>query len=220
MVHLSEEALSELVDGYAVSGAEEHLASCSACRVELEALRRLRTDLRDLANLEAPPELWARIAAGLPARRGWRARLPMPGPVAAQAVAMAAVFVLGLGLGAIFDLGDGEAPRSAAQLASDEPAAESLAEALAVVRRRGGEYDTALRALQRMAAQQGAPAPDLARQRLVSLDLLVEASRTALAAEPADPVLNSYLFAALEEREAVLRELQTADASGTERLWR
>lgn len=221
MVHLSEEVISELVDGCTVAGAEDHLASCSLCRSELEALRCLRTDLRDLADLEAPAGLWTRIEADLPgARRGRLGRLPVPGRVVLRAVGVAAVFVLGLGLGTIFESRQGEGAGTAGLLTSDEPTAESLADALADVRRRGAEYDAALQTLQRLAAEQGAPAPDLAQQRLASLDLLVDASRTALAAEPADPVLNSYLFAALEEREAVLRELQTAEASGTERLWR
>ncbi|UCC48529.1 MAG: hypothetical protein JSV41_13890 [Gemmatimonadota bacterium] len=219
MVHLSEETLSELLEGESVTGAKEHLASCPVCRGELEALRRLRSELRELPELDAPPELWSRIEARLPVggrargtRRGWRSQIAM------QVAALAAVFVLGLGLGRMFAPGDQAGPGS--QLVSERAAATSLADAMAEVRRLGAQYDAALRNLEQLAAQEGAPTPSLAEQRLASLDALVEASRTALSVEPADPVLNSYLFAALEERAAVLRQMRVQQGSGSEVLWR
>ncbi len=103
---------------------------------------------------------------------------------------------------------------------AQEPAATSLGAAMAEVRQRGAEYDRALRNLQRLARQEGAPLPFVSNERLASLDALVEASRTALSAEPADPVLNSYLFAALEERDAVMRQMSATQQSGSELLWR
>ncbi len=221
MVHLTEETLSELLDGESVAGAGEHVASCTACQSELEALRRLRTELRELPELAAPQDLWARIEAGIPPRRrGWRVGLSGPRLVALQAVAAAAVFVIGLGLGRLV-WSDG--PSSEALLGSvagSPPAAMTLTEAMAEVQRRGADYDAALQNLERLARQEGAPVPSLAQQRLVGLQMLVEASRTALEADPADPVLNSYLFAAVEERDAMIRELNEAQGSGEQVLWR
>ncbi len=137
---------------------------------------------------------------------------------------MAAVFVIGLGLGRAFQPGsaDGERalPRVAAEGAAEGAAATSLVDAMAEVRRLGAEYDAALRNLERLAGRQGAPVPSLAEERLAGLDMLVEASRTALSVEPADPVLNSYLFGALEERDAVMRQLAASRASDSEVLWR
>ncbi|UCF18322.1 MAG: hypothetical protein JSU87_10205 [Gemmatimonadota bacterium] len=221
MVHLTEETLSELLDGESVAGAGEHLSSCSVCQDELEALRQLRAELRELPDLGAPEDLWMRIEAGLPgSRRGWRAGLRGPRLVALQAVAAAAVFVIGLGLGrAMWSDGPGSEAGVGA-VAASRPSAMTLTEAMAEVQRRGADYDEALQNLERLARQEGAPVPSLAQQRLVGLQMLVEASRTALSVEPADPVLNSYLFAAVEERDAMLRELNEVQGPGEQVLWR
>ena len=100
-----------------------------------------------------------------------------------------------------------------------QPVATTVGEAMAEVQRLGSEYDAALANLQRLARRSGRTVPSLMEQRLASLDMLVEASRTALSVEPADPVLNSYLFAALEERDAVLRQMSESQ-DGPEVLWR
>lgn len=219
VVHLNDEALSELLDGEGAAVAAEHLADCERCQRELAELRTLRAELRMLPDLEPPAYLWERIEASVavPARS---ARLGWPSLIALQAAAMAAVFVVGLGLGGFFDR-DGAMESAPAPLAEGEQvAAGSLAEAVAEVRRRGAEYDAALRSLERLARDEGASVGTLEEQRLVSLNMLVEASRTALAADPADPVLNAYLFAALEERDAVMRQIGSTAEDGSVVLWR
>lgn len=222
MVHLSDETLSELLDGGQVAGAAEHLAKCALCQSELDGLRQLRSELRELPALEAPPELWSRIADRLPGDRARRRRrLGWPGLIALQAAAMAAVFVIGLGLGRLIQKGDSQPEGGVPELVvAQESGPASLSAAMAEVRRRGAEYDQALRTLQQLARQEGAPLPFVSRERLASLDALVEASRTALSADPADPMLNSYLFAALEERDAVMKQMNAAEQSGSELLWR
>jgi len=226
MVHLSSETLSELLDGSPAPGVEEHLASCSVCQGELEILRRLRTQLRELPALEPPPDLWSRIEERLPYGRR-RRPLGRWGPVAQRVAALAAVFVVGLALGQALNRGGGEAvgPEASAPVAvtavEDAAPPASMAEAMAEVRRLASEYDAALVNLQRMAQRQGAPEPTpLARQRLANLEALVEASRAALAADPADPVLNSYLFTAVAERDAMVRQLSSARGSGSGVVWR
>ncbi|NIW37820.1 MAG: hypothetical protein GWN32_15390, partial [Gemmatimonadetes bacterium] len=161
MVHLSHETLSDLLDGNPGPGAEEHLASCPACQGELEALRTLSTELRELPPLNPPADLWSRIEARLPYGRRER-RLSWPSLVALQAAAMAAVFVLGLALGRAFEPGGAAEGRTvpAAGGVATEPEATgttSLADALAEVRRLGSEYDAALANLERLAQQEGAP---------------------------------------------------------------
>ncbi len=222
MVHLSDETLSELLDGGQVVGATEHLANCALCQSELDGLRQLRSELRGLPELEAPAELWSRIADRMPGRRARdRRRLGWPSLVALQAAAMAAVFAIGLGLGRSFQPGDSVPEGAVSDLTvAEESAPTSLSAAMAEVRRRGSEYDLALRNLQQLARQEGAPLPFVSRERLASLDALVEASRTALSADPADPMLNSYLFAALEERDAVMQQMSATQQSGSELLWR
>ncbi len=218
MVHLTEESLSELLDGSPVANAEEHLAGCPACQGELEALRRLRSELRDLPELQPPEGSWSRIAKQLPAGRRVR-RWRRSGMIALQAVAAAAVFVLGVGLGRVFQPGVAVDDGARLERSAVQPTA-SLAEAMAEVRKRGAEYDVALRNLEQLARREGAPVPSLAQQRLASLEMLVEASRTALSVEPTDPVLNSYLFAAIEQRDAVMLEMTQSQESGSAVLWR
>lgn len=221
MVHLRDEALSELLDGGSVPGADEHLATCALCRSELDGLRQLRAELRQLPELVPPADQWARIAERLPGGRARRGRLGRPSLIALQAVAMAAVFVIGLGLGRFLQPDAARSGGAAAEATvALEPGATSLSDAMAEVRQRGAEYDRALRNLQQLARQEGAPVPFVSRERLASLDALVEASRTALSADPADPVLNSYLFAALEERDAVMQQMSATQQSGSELLWR
>jgi hypothetical protein len=228
MVHLNNETLSELLDGSPAPGVQGHLASCSVCQGELEVLRRMRTQLRDLPMLEPPPGLWSRIEERLPyGRERWR--LGRPGPVALRVAAMAAVFVIGLALGQVFQRG--ESASDAAQPVAGVPltvvdveeqaSPASLVDAMAEVRRLASEYDAALMNLQRMAQGRGAPGPSpLARQRLANLEALVEASRAALATDPADPVLNSYLFTAVAERDAMVSQLTSARGSGSGVVWR
>jgi hypothetical protein len=220
MVHLSHETLSELLDGGPAPGAEEHLTGCPVCQGELEALRGLRSELRELPELEAPPDLWAGIEARLPSASSRRSRLRWPGLVALQVAAMAAVFVIGIGLGRVFQPGESPAEATSSQLTAADPGPSTLTEAMSDVRRLGAQYDAAVANLQRLAREEGTQLPSLTEQRLAGLDMLVEASRTALAAEPADPVLNAYLFAALEERDAVLQQLNASDRTGSGSLWR
>lgn len=216
MMHLTSEALSELLDGGRVASADEHLAECQNCRAELEAMRHLRAELRQLPELEPPSELWAAVAARLPyGGKERRREFTWPKLIVLQVAAMAAVFVLGLGLGRTFQPEDA----TEAGLVSQQTPA-SLAEALEAVRRHGAQYDAALRNLERLAAEQGTETPSLAEERLASLNAMVEASRTALASDPADPVLNAYLFAALEERDAVIRQMSARQGSNVENRWR
>jgi len=223
MVHLSHETLSEVLDGGPVVGADEHLAGCPVCQGELEALRALRAELRELPELEPPAELWAAIEARLPiaSSSARRSRLRWPGLVALQVAAMAAVFVIGIGLGRVWQPGEPAAePTPPPLVTASEPGPSTLPQAMADVRRLGAQYDAAVANLQRLARQEGTQLPSLREQRLAGLDMLVDASRTALAAEPADPVLNAYLFAALEERDAVLQQINASDRSGSGSLWR
>ncbi|NIN71251.1 MAG: hypothetical protein GTO46_04800 [Gemmatimonadetes bacterium] len=228
MVHLSNETLSELLDGSPAPGVQEHLASCSVCQGELEVLRRMRTQLRDLPQLDPPPDLWSRIEERLPYGDEQR-RLGRLGRVALRVAAMAAVFVIGLALGQAFQLGESgdEVARPVAGVpptvvdASEAASPASLADAMAEVRRLASEYDAALMNLQRMTQGRSAPGTSsLARQRLANLEALVEASRAALATDPADPVLNAYLFTAVAERDAMMSQLSSARGSGSGVVWR
>jgi hypothetical protein len=107
-----------------------------------------------------------------------------------------------------------------APAAETEDPSAALPDALAEVRRRAAEYDEALRRLETVARQAGTPVTGVAEQRLAALDALVEYSRAALESEPTDPVLNAYLFAALDQRDDVVRQVSRPAAGGDGRVWR
>ena len=94
-MHATTQQLLSLRDGAAVeASARAHVAACPQCQAALAATARVRTELRGLAQLEPPRDLWGTIVPrGLPlqARRtrplGW----PMLGGLAAG-------FVLGMAL--------------------------------------------------------------------------------------------------------------------------
>ena len=79
---------------------EGHLASCVACRAELDALRRTDAVLRQSGTPEAPPGLWARIEPRLAPREraSRRARWPRWAwwPTAGAAATAAVLLVLAL----------------------------------------------------------------------------------------------------------------------------
>ncbi len=62
------ELLPAHVDGEAVPGLAEHLATCRHCRAELDAYRAMATRLADLRDrAETPAHLVERIVALIPA---------------------------------------------------------------------------------------------------------------------------------------------------------
>ncbi len=223
MVHLSEETLSELLDGGQVEDAKAHLSDCEACRDQLAQLAELQARLRALPEIGAPAHLWEAIEARISADPAKRSRGRWPKLAALQLAGMAAVFVIGLGLGASFmsnQSDDAQNPTAGTALVESPPM--SLDAALEEVKHQGIAYDAALRRLEEIAGRAGTPTSAVTAERLAALDVLVEATRTALASDPADPVLNTYLFAALEEREDVMRELATNQnqTAGSEIAWR
>ena len=202
-------------------------------RGEAEAARQMQAELRALPSLEPPPRLWRAIesrllASGLAQRPGVRAAGRRPawlGWAALRAAALAAVFVTGLALGRWTVPAGLDGGSSDGQVVSAEPGAGAgaltLPEAMELVRIRSQEYDAALSGLTMAAREVGVSIPSPLTERLAALDLLVEGSRTALLAEPADPHLNAYLFAALEQRENVIREMNAEGAgSYSEAVWK
>lgn len=198
-------------------------------RGEAEAVRQLQAELRALPSLEPPLTLWKAIesrllASGLAHRPGVRAAGRRPawlGWAALRAAALAAVLVTGLALGRWTAPAGLDGGSSDAQVVSAEPGVLTLPEAMELVRIRSQEYDAALSGLEMAAREVGVSIPSPLTERLAALDLLVEASRTGLLTEPADPNLNAYLFAALEQRDDVIREMNAEGAgSYSEAVWK
>lgn len=65
--HISNDRLAALLDDDVEdASAREHLESCSACRREMDLLRRMRMALSAMDPLEPPADQWERIEASLP----------------------------------------------------------------------------------------------------------------------------------------------------------
>lgn len=65
--HISNERLAALLDdGVEDASAREHLDDCSACRREMDLLRRMRMALSAMDPLEPPADQWERIEGSLP----------------------------------------------------------------------------------------------------------------------------------------------------------
>jgi hypothetical protein len=63
-------------------------------------------------------------------------------------------------------------------------------------------------------AQRGSATPQAMKTRLAALDRVGETMREALSQAPYDPVINGYYLTTLGQREATLRQLNTALPAG------
>ncbi len=170
-------------------------------------MRELAAGLRGLPEPPVPPAIWTgvvrRLAEGQVAMR--RPRFAVRAPLQAAA---AVVLLLGG-----FTAGRLTAPeRSLPSLAQAERPG-TLDAALRQVERTGDAYRQAVSHLQSFEGR-GAPQQDarLVAERLAALDVLVGASRAALEVVPEDPVVNGYLYAAMQERQRLVASLASARA--------
>jgi hypothetical protein len=105
----------------------------------------------------------------------------------------------------------GQSNSSGAQLVSDSTGFSSLAEARAAQQRYELLYQQATAFLaQHDSGAVGDGDPVAYRSRLAALDRVISASREAMREAPHDPVINGYYLTTIGQREATLRQLNTA----------
>lgn len=214
MSHLTREQLSRIVDEGAEPGTQAHLEACALCGRELRAMQVMTAGLRDLPEPPVPAAIWSGVVrrlvsegrVGAPAGRT-RFRVPL------QAAAAAALLAVGFGAGRITVSLDGAGPLAR----SGRPA--TVEEALRRVEETGDAYRIAVADLQSF-EETADPRrrTRLAAERLAALDLLADYSRAALQVAPEDPVVNGYLYAALQERQRLMASFASAPAQ--EVAWR
>jgi anti-sigma factor RsiW len=163
--------IGELVDGE-LPGAvrnsvEEHLASCEACRRELDGLKTLTRRLAGQTQVTAPAGLWTAVENRLdrrtdsPTRPAPRTR---PGVLrfASRALAAAAVLVLVVGFGWLAVSGPWQARAAAAHIdfrpLLERADGDIAAGIQALMRAYGGEPISAKEAAERMPVRVHAPA--------------------------------------------------------------
>jgi len=232
MLHLHTERLAELGDDTLTPEEAAHLASCEVCAHERSAYQTLvAMALAEREPFGLPLTRWDAITAELslkaeapvadiaPARRSKRWMLQ----IAAGLLLVAGGAMLGRVSAGARVLPDSAATQTAsvgsssdvtqpvARLGSDSTVFASADEARAAQLRSELLYQQAAAFLARVdTTGAGSGSPVTYRSRLDALDHMISTTREAMREAPHDPVINGYYLTTLGQREATLRQLNTA----------
>jgi len=221
MAHLDEQ-LSAYLDGdlagELLQQAEAHLASCAACRAELEGLRRV---VRRAASLDdRPPErdLWAGIARQI-ATPGTSDVIPLNSrrrrfAFTVPQLAAAAVALMAVSAGAAMLV----QPRSTS---GQVAAGTDTAVITSVVMQPGdatvASYDSVIKDMQKLVdGRRGdldTATVRIVEQSLRDIDAAIHQARAALARDPDNRYLNGHLQRSLDRKLGLLRTVATLPAS-------
>lgn len=230
MSHLSLEALARLLDEEPTTTERRHLEGCAACRTELEALRADLLALGELPDLlPPPPGAWSALAERLHEEGLVSTSMAQPRRSGRHFLRLAAalsIFLSGaaagfLARGAGGAGAGGTDPVASAhtqvEISPGAPVGSSLAARSSLSGRPPGyatisrdleEAEAAYRAaLARYAEFTGEDLSTNPIARLAALENIVISTRDALAAAPADPLINGYHMAALAQRDATVRQI-------------
>ena len=230
MLHLSTERLAALADEHASADESAHLAVCAVCARERDAYRALVAMAgAERAAFGLPLTRWDAIASALEAgamsrsdvrpRRTLRIASRWPLRAAAGLLLMAGGAMLGRATaGADLIPGTSSASTSTTQAVTDsgarlvaESAFSSIEDARAAQRRSEQLYQQAVAYLAQYdstAVDDGSPVAY--KSRLAALDRVISATGEAMREAPHDPVINGYYLTTLGQREATIRQLNTA----------
>jgi hypothetical protein len=231
-LHLSPERLAALTDEAPSAAELVHLSACADCARERRAFQQLSSMASsESARIGVPITTWESLAPALVADRvidrGGRFVFSR-GRVGRQWLQAAAAVLLVTG-GMIAGRVTANTPpasmtsdsttsaASATALASADSGLsfQTIDDARAAQERSQAVYQNATAFLaQHDSAAVGANTPSAMRTRLAALDRVRETMGEALNKAPYDPVINDYLFAAIGQREATLRQLNTALPAG------
>jgi hypothetical protein len=227
MLHLSTDRLAALGDEQPTPAESAHLAACDDCARELAAYRTLVAMAHaERESLGLPLTRWDAIAAALESevpdtakRRPTRIAARWPRRAAAAVLLLAGGVMAGRISAGARPLPGGApaavtaalpAPATGARLASDSSFA-SVEEARAAQRRSEQLYQQAVAYLAQYdssAVDDGSPVAY--KSRLAVLDRVISATSEAMREAPHDPVINGYYLTTLGQREATIRQLNTA----------
>lgn len=239
MLHLSTDRLAALADELPTPDEASHLARCAECAAERAAFASLvsmaaaerepfglpltRWD-SIAAELSATTELHAPATPSVPSHASRRARRPgwWTLRVAAALLLMAGGAMMGrASVGATPLPVAGETPRAAvaslssmspvALLAADSMSFTSVEQARLAQQRSEQLFQQAAAYLAASDTSSATAASPVAyKSRLAALDQVISTTREALREAPHDPVINNYYLSTLGQREATLRQLNTA----------
>lgn len=230
MSHLSSERLAALTDEAPTDFEREHIAECELCERELAAFQGLRVLAAEERNrINAPLTTWNSLSVAIHAGGVMAPAAAVPHrTVRARAWLQAAAGILLIAGGAAAgrysagasvlplvspDSVVAQAPDSAAVLQA--PTFASVDEAQQARTRYEVLYQQAAAFLAEHDSTNYSPgSPAGMRTRLAALDRVGETMRQALDEAPYDPVINGYYITTLGQREATLRQLNTALPAG------
>ena len=221
--HLSAERLAALGDESPTAAEMAHLTGCAECARE----RAVYQSLAELASAESarigmPLTRWETLAPALVADRIIDG---MPAPVRHKThtrpwlQAAAAVLLVAGGMMAgrssvgapPIPFGDSNTVAVVTPSTDSLPHFESIEQARAAQAQSQLLFQTATSYLaQQDTANHSADTPSAMRTRLAALDRAREVMGEALNEAPYDPVINGYYLTTLGQREATLRQLNTA----------
>jgi hypothetical protein len=229
MLHISTDRLAALGDEAPTTAEAAHLALCDQCARERAAYRTLVSMAQsERATIGVPITRWDSIAAAMrdegfsiPFRSQSRRSITRwPLQVAAGLLILAGGAMLGRATAGAGPLPNGltAAGRAPSQfggatthLVSDSAGFSSVADARAAQQRYELLYQQATAFLaQHDSGAVGEGDPVAYRSRLAALDRVISASREAMREAPHDPVINGYYLTTIGQREATLRQLNTA----------
>jgi len=221
MEHLNTETLARLVDHASEPEEAAHIAECSTCSAELEAMRSQTDALRSLPKIRPPQGNWHALEArlrseGLVEDAGRFSRMGLaqtPGWMRAAAAIM--LFLSGAGAGALLTSQDTPEPLGVLALLSNSALfanTTSVADAASAVRVAEQNYVTAItRYQQLLTSESGIEAGVDPMSRYAALEHLVAVSQAAVRQAPGDSFLNGLLVSVLGEREATARLVASRD---------
>ncbi len=229
-LHLPIERMAELADGVAAPAERDHLAMCNRCASELDAYRTLVTLAADERRRIGPPSTnWdslreALSKEGLLAAPGqsvlrksrtrvWLLRAASAAVLLATGVLAGRISAGATGAG-IFAVGSNAGAAAAAgggvlSVSNPGMVLGSTQEALEQLEQAQRAYEEAAAYL---AAHDAGPSygrSDQYRTRLAALDMASETFQRALTDAPEDPIINQYLLATMNAREATIRRIGT-----------
>ena len=224
MLHLSTDRLAALGDEQPTSAEAAHLATCEACARERDAYLTLVAMAQAERSALGLPltrwdsiATWASPAASKPVRRVRLISTRWPLQAAAGLLLMAGGAMLGRASVGADPIPVGtarvDATTSAPQRANvaSDSVFRSIDEARAAQRRSEQLYQQAVAYLARFdssAVDDGSPVAY--KSRLAALDRVISATSEAMREAPHDPVINGYYLTTLGQREATIRQLNTA----------
>jgi hypothetical protein len=230
MSHLPIERLAALADEQPNTEESSHLAKCADCTRELDAIRSLVSLAgAERDHMSVPLTRWDTLSAKLrteglieaSSKQSAVSRFRLSSRSMLQIAAGFLLVAAGMGAGRL-STGEsllpgglsGNEPTRTASLDSMPVSFESAADAAYWQQVYAERYQRAIDYLASHDASSKQGTPSTVRTRLSALDRASATMREALADAPFDPVINDFYLNSLAQREAALRQLNTALPQG------